>query len=155
MLPEGPASPSFDMRVISMLEGYRYIQRFRVPFADIDLLRHVNNTAYIRWAEQIRSEYFVEVLAEDIKSSRGIIMARLTADYEAAAFYREHVAIGCRVSRFGRKSFDFSYQVWSEDREIRCATILTTIVAMNYETNASITIPDDWRAKVEAFEERV
>jgi len=149
----GLTSPFFDIRISSMLAGYRYVRRFRVPFADIDMLRHVNNTAYIRWAEEIRSEYFVEVLAEDITSSRGIIMARLSADYEVAAYYREQVAIGCRVSRFGRKSFDFSYEVWSEDRELRCATILTTIVAMNYETNASIVIPEEWRTKVAAFEE--
>jgi len=40
-------------------------------------------------------------------------------------------------------------------RGLRCATILTTIVAMNYETNASIVIPEEWRTKVAAFEERL
>ena len=138
-----------------MLEGYRFIQRFRVPFADIDMLRHVNNTAYVRWAEQIRSEYFCDVLGEDITSERGMIMGRMSVDYEAPVYYREQVAIGCRVSRFGRKSFDYSYEVWSEDRKIRCAKILTTTVAMNYKTNESIVVPDEWRKRVEAFEERL
>jgi len=136
-----------------MLEGYRYVHRFRVPFADIDMLRHVNNAAYIRWAEQIRSEYFCEILGEDITSERGMIMAHLTIAYERPVVYREKVAIGCRISRFGTKSFDFAYEIWSEDRDVRVATLSSAMVAMNYALNRSIPVPDEWRAKVRAFEE--
>jgi acyl-CoA thioester hydrolase len=135
-----------------MLEEYRYTQRFRVPFADIDMLRHVNNAAYIRWAEQIRCDYFAEVLGEDIRGERGIIMARLEIHYEVAVLYREHVALGCRISRIGRKSLDFSYEIWSEDRNVRCTHALTPVVAMNYATGETIVVPDSWRAKVAAFE---
>jgi acyl-CoA thioester hydrolase len=137
-----------------VLESFRYVRRFRVPFADIDMLRHVNNAAYIRWAEQIRSEYFSEILGEDITSERGMIMAHLTIAYERPVVYRENVAIGCRISRFGTKSFDFAYEIWSEDHGIRVATLTSAMVAMNYTLNRSIPVPDQWRAKVRAFEER-
>jgi acyl-CoA thioester hydrolase len=135
-----------------MLDRFRYVQRFRVPFADIDMLRHVNNAAYIRWAEQIRCEYFVEVLGEDIRGERGIIMAKLEIQYERPVEYREHIAIGCRVSRIGRKSLDFAYEIWSEDRNVRCTHAVTPVVAMNYLTGETIVVPDAWRAKVAAFE---
>jgi acyl-CoA thioester hydrolase len=135
-----------------MLESFRYLQRFRVPFADIDRLQHVNHAAYIRWAEQIRCEYFKEILGEEIRGSRGIIMAKIEMTYEVPVAYRERVAIGCRVARIGTKSLDFSYEVWSDDRNLRCTHAVSTLVAIDYGTGATIVVPDDWRAKVAAFE---
>jgi|SRR5271165_174864 len=135
-----------------MLEDFRYVQRFEVPFADIDMLRHANNTAYIRWAEQARCSYFADILGEDITGERGIILARLEIDYEKPIFYRERLALGCRVSRIGRKSFDFAYEIWSEDRKERCAVLRSPCVAFNYVANASFAIPDAWRERIAAYE---
>ena len=69
------------------------------------MMRHVNNVSYLRWAETSRTEFFAEVLGEDILSSRGMILAKLGIDYVKPLAYRENVAIGCRVTRLGNKSF--------------------------------------------------
>jgi acyl-CoA thioester hydrolase len=135
-----------------MLEEYRFVQRFRVPFGDVDMMHHVNNVAYIRWAETIRSDYFLEVLGAEILSPRGMIMANLTIDYEATLSYRENVAIGCKIDRFGTKSFDFVYEIWSADRRQRVAKLRSAMVAMDYSVNRSFAVPDEWRRKIEAFE---
>lgn len=135
-----------------MLEEYRFVQRFRVPFSDVDMMQHVNNVAYVRWAETIRSDYFFEVLGAEILSPHGMIMANLFVDYEATLSYRENVAIGCKIDRFGNKSFDFVYEIWSADRSKRVAKLRSTMVAMDYSNNRSFVVPDEWRRKVEAFE---
>jgi acyl-CoA thioester hydrolase len=135
-----------------MLEGFRYVQRFRVVLSDVDMLRHVNNAAYVRWLETIRSEYFAEVLGGEVAGERGIIMAKLNVDYEVPLQYRERIALGCKVSRIGGKSFDFAYEVWSEDRALRSARAVTTVVAMNYETGKTIAVPERWRGAIAEFE---
>ena len=135
-----------------MLEGFRKIERFKVAFSDVDMLRHVNNLAYMRWAEQLRSEYFYEVLLEEIGGRRGMILANATIAYELPLTYREQVAVGCRVARIGNKSFDFAHEVWSIDRDLRAARIQTTLVAMDYENASTIAVPDAWRERVAAFE---
>jgi acyl-CoA thioester hydrolase len=135
-----------------MLEDYGKINRFRVPFGDVDMLRHVNNTAYLRWAETARCEYFVEVLGAEITGTMGMIMATLQIEYERPIAYRENVAVGCRISRLGTKSFDFDYEIWSEDHDARCAEITSTMVAMDYGSGSTIAVPADWRAKIAAFE---
>ncbi len=135
-----------------MLEEYRLIHRFRVAFADVDMLQHVNNVAYMRWAEHIRTEYFTDVLGEHIGGTRGMILAKAAIVYENTIAYRESVAVGCRIGRIGTKSFDFAHEVWSDERELRCATISTTLVAINYETNTTIAVPADWRARIAAYE---
>jgi acyl-CoA thioester hydrolase len=135
-----------------MLETFRLVHRFRLTFGDVDMMRHANNLAYARWAETLRTDYFADVLGETIGGERGIILARLEIVYEKPIAYRENVAIGGRVGRIGTKSFEFLNEVWSDDRSERCAKIACTLVAFDYIGNRTIPVPDDWRLKIDAFE---
>lgn len=135
-----------------MLADFRYVMRFRVPFCDIDMLQHVNHTAYIRWAETVRCGYLAEVLGEEVAGRSSIILARLEFDYEFPLDYREDVAIGCRISRLGRKSLDLVYEIWSETRNQCAASGLTALVAYDYEARTSKVIPDRWREAITAYE---
>ena len=84
--------------------------------------------------------------------ANGIILARLAFDYEQPLDYREEVAVGCRIARMGRKSFDFAYEISSETRQVRAAHRLTTMVAYDYETKSSIVVPKRWREIIAAYE---
>ncbi len=134
------------------LADFRCAMRFRVPFCDVDMLRHVNHASYVVWAETIRCDYFGDVLKEPLPRKNGCILARLEFDYEQPLDYREEVAVGCRISRLGRKSFDIVYEIWSETRQTRAARGLSTMVAFDYEAQASIAIPERWREIVTAYE---
>ena len=136
-----------------MLEGFNLITRFTVSFSDIDMLQHVNNIAYIRWMELVRTEYFARVLGADITSDRGMIQANINFQYEKQIVHREAVAVGVRVSRIGTKSFDFSYEIWSETHQHRCAHGTTAIVAYDFVKHQSIAVPDEWRTLIDAFEQ--
>jgi acyl-CoA thioester hydrolase len=135
-----------------VLETFRLIDRFVVPFHSIDMLRHVNHAEYVVWAESVRARYMAEVLETDITGLFGGIIAKLVVDYERQLEYLEPVAVGCRVSRFGTKSFDMLHEVWSERSGKRAATIVGTMVAFDYAANTSIVIPAQWRERVAAFE---
>jgi len=134
------------------LTDFRCITRFQVPFCDIDMLQHVNNASYVVWAETARCIYFAEVLKESLAGATGIILARLELDYEQPLDYREEVAVGCRISRIGRKSFDFAYEIWSETRQVRAAQGRSAMVAYDYTAKASIVIPGRWRELIIAYE---
>jgi acyl-CoA thioester hydrolase len=134
------------------LTEFRCITRFRVPFCDVDMMRHANHASYIVWAETARSVYFADVLRESVNGTNGMILARLEFDYESPLDYLEAVAVGCRISRIGRKSFDFAYEIWSEARRERAAHGITTMVAYDYEAKATKLVPERWREIVMAFE---
>lgn len=136
----------------AMLEGFNIITRFSVPFSDIDMLQHVNNVAYIRWIETVRCEYFARVLGADITSESGMIQANINFQYEKQISYREPVAVGVRVSRIGTKSLDYSYEIWSEAHNHRCAYGSTTVVAYDFVSHRTIEIPNAWRSAIDAFE---
>lgn len=135
-----------------MLDTFPIIMRFSVPFADVDMMQHVNNVAYIRWCETIRGEYFAEVMNEPINGERGMIQANINFTYERELHYREPVAIGIKISRIGTKSWDFSYEIWSESAQTRVAHGTTTVVAYDFVNRATIVIPQEWRDAIAQFE---
>ncbi len=135
-----------------MLEIFRFVQRFRVPLGDIDMLRHANNVAYVRWLETARCEYFAEVIDESIDGARGLVQAKLEITYERQIRYREPIAVGCRISRMGTKSFDFAYEVWSEADGQRCAHAIAPMVAYDHAAGHSIDIPRQWHERIAVFE---
>ena len=135
-----------------MLEGFPLVSRFTVPFADVDMMQHVNNVAYIRWCEMMRAEYFAQVMRTPINGERGMIQATINFTYERELEYREQIAIGVRIPRMGTKSWDFGYEIWSETKNRRAAHGITTVVAYDFVHHATILIPDEWRAAISAYE---
>jgi len=135
-----------------VLEDFRLIDRFVVPFHSVDMLRHVNHAEYVIWAESVRARYIAEVLRTDITGRFVGIIAKLVVEYERQLGYLEPVAVGCRISRFGNKSFEMIHEVWSEQTQERAAILTGTMVAFDYTENASIRVPDEWRERAAAFE---
>ena len=68
------------------LDEFKSITRFRVAFCDIDMLQHVNNAAYVVWAETARCVYHAEVLGELLTGANGIIVAKLEVNLRASAY---------------------------------------------------------------------
>ena len=134
------------------LTDFSCVTRFRVPYCDVDMLQHVNHAAYIVWAETARCDYFADVLQEPLNGANGMILARLQFDYDQPLNYREEVAVGCRIARLGRKSFDFAYEIWSETRQLRAAHGVSSMVAYDYQAQTSIVVPERWRELIAAFE---
>ena len=147
-----PGRPVQQVEGLPMLEGFPLVSRFSVPFADIDMMQHVNNVAYIRWCEMIRAEYFAQVIGLPINGERGMIQATINFTYESQLRYREQIAIGCRTSRLGNKSWDIAYEIWSETHARRAAYGITTVVAYDFVEQSTIVIPQDWREKIAAYE---
>jgi acyl-CoA thioester hydrolase len=135
-----------------MLDDFPLIARFSVQFADVDMMRHVNNVAYIRWAETMRAEYFAQVMRTPINGDRGMIQATISFTYERQLEYREPIAIGVKIPRIGTKSFDFYYEVWSEAQNARAAQGITTMVAFDFVQNRTIAVPQDWRGAISEYE---
>jgi acyl-CoA thioester hydrolase len=135
-----------------MLEGFPLVSQFTVPFADIDMMQHVNNVAYIRWCEMMRSEYFAQVMNVPINGDRGIIQANIHFTYERQLRYREKIAIGIRIPRIGTKSWDYEYEIWSETQNHRAAHGTTTVVAYDFVDQKTIVVPEEWRDAIAAYE---
>lgn len=132
------------------LEDFSYRLDIRVVFHDIDYYRHANNVAYITWMETARIDYCKAAFDRPLGAPRNVIMATQAFTYERQLQHDERLVMGCRCSRIGRKSLDFTYELWSADQPSGHG--ISTLVAFDYAANQSIEVPAEWRARIAAYE---
>lgn len=140
-----------------MLENFRYSLPIDVRFADLDALGHLNNAKYLTYAEQIRILYVRDVCERKggAWESLGMILARTEIDYKLPIDFDDKVLAYCRVSRIGGKSFDMDYLISRKRHDTQeevAARIKTVMVAYDYSKDTTITVPDDWRVRMTAYE---
>ena len=82
-----------------------------------------------------------------------LILARIGVDFRAPAFFPETLELGARVTRVGTTSFDLEHEIRGGDGRL-VLEASSVLVAYDYEANAPMTVPDDWRARLDAYEER-
>ncbi|HEY0382136.1 MAG TPA: thioesterase family protein [Candidatus Elarobacter sp.] len=132
------------------LEDFRYRYDIRVVFGDVDYYRHVNNAVYITYMETARIDYCEVAFGKPLGSPQNVIMASQRFDYERQAQYNDRLVMGCRTSRIGTKSLDFTYELWRGGERIGHG--LSTLVAFDYEANRSIAVPGEWRRRIAEYE---
>ncbi len=135
------------------MEGYRFVQQREVEFRDIDAGGHVNNAVYLTYLETARVRYLLNLLGDDFAYEISLILARVTLDFRSPARFPETLEIGSRVARIGTKSFEMEHEIRSGDGRL-VLEASTVLVAYDYGSNASMTVPDEWRARIDAYEER-
>ncbi len=135
------------------MEGYRFVLPREVEFRDIDAAGHVNNAVYLTYLETARIRYLIEVLGAEFANEIALILARIAVDFRSPAQFAETLEVGARVTRLGTTSFDMEHEVRAGDgRLVLEAT--SVLVAYDYEANASMPVPERWRARLDAYEER-
>jgi acyl-CoA thioester hydrolase len=136
--------------------GYRYHTAIAIRYGDMDTLGHVNNAKYLTYLEQARVGYFRDLpLWSGGIASHGLILAKVVIDYRAPLTLDDITAeVWTRVSRLGGKSFDLEQRVLCQraGATVLAAESTSVVVAYDYLTGQSVTIPDEWRARITAFE---
>lgn len=131
------------------MEGYTHQTPIQIRYNDMDTLGHVNNAVYFTYFELARVRFFREMgIWEGERSAYGVIMAKATIDYKRPiTLDDESVTVWTRCSRLGSKSFDLDQVLVRRDGAV-ATTALTVGVAYDYRTNASVTIPNEWRVRL-------
>ena len=129
------------------MEGFAYVHRDVVRFADVDAMGHVNNAVFLSWMEAARTHFVLQRgLAEGVDALE-MILARIEVDFRSPVRFGDDVRVGVRPSRLGTKSFEFEYEVRANDRLAAHGT--SVLVAYDYATNESIAVPKRWREALE------
>jgi acyl-CoA thioester hydrolase len=136
-----------------MMDGYRFTLPREVEFRDVDAADHVNNAVYLTYLETARIRYLLEVLGADFAYQLSLILAHITVDFRSPALFPETLEIRTRVTRVGTKSFDMQHEIRGGDGRL-VLEASTVLVAYDYEADAPMAVPDDWRARLDAYEER-
>ncbi len=118
-----------------------------VIFRDVDSMGHVNNAVYFTYMENARIKYFHEIRALADLGKMNMIVAHASCAYKAPAFLGDHLNVGIAVTRFGNKSFDFTYRIYAEDGRL-IATANTVQVAYDYQADRPMELPAEFKSAV-------
>jgi len=135
------------------MEGYRYSNRRTVEFRDVDAAGHVNNAVYLTYLETARIDYLREVLHVESLDDLAVIVANVNVDFRSPARFAETLEVGARVPRVGTKSFEMEHEIRGGDGRLALEAT-SVLVAYDYTKNAPMPVPDEWRRRLDAYEER-
>jgi acyl-CoA thioester hydrolase len=101
----------------------------RVRFAELDVLNHVNNKAYMTWFETLRVEYFrlfARPFYDADQPRPRIVLAQGTVRYIKEMLMGEDYVTTCRVIAFRNASCTMEQQLWAGDQRavFTCVTVL-------------------------------
>jgi acyl-CoA thioester hydrolase len=139
---------------MSLEPVFRFSTRIEVRFRDCDPLGHVNNAVYATYFEVARFGYWREALGYTRADGFSFIMARVECNYRAQAHAGETLDVRIRVGRIGRSSFTFDYRIVAADDGRLVADGSSVQVMFDYAAQQSRPVPDAFRARVSAFEQR-
>ena len=127
------------------LEGFPVVIQQAVFWGDMDSYRHVNNTVYFRYFENVRLEYFRQMGWFEYEDRTGIgpILAATQARFRKALSYPDTISVGARVIERGDDRFLMEYRLASHALDAVATEGTGTIVAMHYKEGKKVSIPDD------------
>jgi acyl-CoA thioester hydrolase len=137
------------------MDEFRFHHPIEVRYADLDPQGHVNNARFLTFFEQARVSYLVRLglFSKDQSFLEvGIIIADAQVTFLAPVYFGQDVQVGVRVSRIGNKSLTMEYRVLDGPDGKELAIGSTTLVAYDYHRHQTLPVPDEWRMKIQHFE---
>ena len=138
------------------LTAFPTVIHLPVQWGDMDSYQHVNNIIYFRWFESARIAYLEQIGLKAMYHGAGIgpILAAIDCNYRRQLTYPDTVAVGARISRIGRTSFEMEHVLFSTAQQVAVADGKSTIVTFDYKAQKPIPVPDDIRAGIAKIEGR-
>jgi YbgC/YbaW family acyl-CoA thioester hydrolase len=135
------------------MEGYQVVFEHEVLFRDMDMMRHVNNVAFVALMEDARMKYWKVLRKEHGLRKISFITAELTCRYHTPAHLGETLVIGIRMRTLGRKSFHFEYRMQDKASGRLVTEGRSVQVMYDYKEQQSVPLDESMRSAVALLEQ--
>lgn len=134
------------------MDGFRFVIPYDVRVADVNYGAHVSNAAVLSFFQDARIAYLQQFgLSELDIGGCGIILPEAHVKYLAEMFLGDKLKIGVRTELHSKSSFVMVYRI--ERDGVVTAEGTTNLVAFDYGRRRPVRLPQEFRTKVEAFED--
>jgi acyl-CoA thioester hydrolase len=129
-----------------------FVVPWQVIFRDVDAFGHVNNAVYLTYFEWARAQlWFAITGASGVPMDIGFIVARAEIDFKLQ-IEMEPIDICIRITEMRNTSFDTVYEIRKRSNGNVAATGKVVVVLFDWKAQAKMTIGDELRRKVRAFQ---
>jgi acyl-CoA thioester hydrolase len=136
-------------------KDYKHFIPIQIRFSDIDRLNHVNNACYHNYVELGRVTYFQKLLSDHVNwDKQGFILARTEMDHLEQVYLTDEIYCFTKMFSFGNKSAKIQNSIVKKlnGELLECASVTGILVAMDYEKNQSMLVPEAWKDLINKFE---
>ena len=127
-------------------DSYHFFD-FTVLVRDLDPQAHMANHVYVAYLSEARARFLAR-FEGGAGTMRPSVVADVRCSYVSPLLARESFRVGVRVSRVGRTSVGFEYEIRATDR--LCARAESVEVLVDAETRRPREVPADLRARLVA-----
>jgi acyl-CoA thioester hydrolase len=132
--------------------SFRFSARTRVGFSDTDAQGIVYYGRYNPYFDLARVEYHRSLGLLHRSTGGDFVMRANDVEYFAPARFDDELEIDVRVSRIGTTSVTYEFAAYKIPDDTLMVTAHQTLVHIDLATRRATPVPDDYRAKVLAFE---
>ena len=133
-----------------------FCYKIEVRFRDCDEFGHVNNAVYFTYLEETRHAYLRQLASQGVSSNavdeklpHGFVLVRTECDFLSEALPGDWLEIQLRVSKIGRSSFGYEYEIRNTSKSQLVARAKSVHVAYDRIKKRSQPIPEEFRAVLE------
>ncbi len=131
-----------DLRAAGVPAPWTFGVADKTRFGELDVLGHVNNTAYLRWAENFRINYFKDYgIADYTGEPPRLVLRQIGLDFLKEMTLHEPYIITGRTVSLRNTSFRMEYAIWSGDLRATGHAVLVWLTDQGQKT----AIPDHAR----------
>jgi acyl-CoA thioester hydrolase len=136
------------------LPGWNFSQVIPIRFRDIDMFNHVNNAAYLTYAETARVAYYGQLTGIADPRDFDMTVARAEVNYLVPIFFGQALHVYTRVTRIGTKSLTMDHEFRDAASHDLLATVSIVIVHYDHHSGQSKPLPAHIIALIETYEGR-
>jgi acyl-CoA thioester hydrolase len=125
----------------------------QIRFNDVDMARHVNNSAYNEFFDLGRLSYFRNIFGRIIDfNGTSLVIASIRIDFFQPVFIDDLIKVHTKVVFFGNKSLEMLQEILREGETEPTASSTTVMVCFDYNRQVSEVLPMEWKQKINEFE---
>ena len=137
------------------MSDYRFYHPIEVRYGDLDPQGHVNNAKHLTYFEQARIHYMIELglfTRDQSFMQIGVIVADVHITYLEPIYFGQNIKVGVHAAKLGSKSMTWEQNIVDTDTGREAARGEVIIVTYDYKDEKTISVPQEWREKITAFE---
>ena len=137
------------------MSEFHFFHPVEVRYGDLDPQGHVNNAKHLTYFEQARIAYLIELglfTRDQSFMEIGIILADVHITYHAPIYFGQNIKVGVHALKLGNKSMTWEQNIVDVELGRELARGEVIMVTYDYRAEQTISIPQEWREKISAFE---
>ena len=137
-----------------------YVVPHEVTWRDLDGIGHVNNAVFFTYFEWARTKYWFDLHNKASQPDLGaadlnFIVAHAECDFLHQLGLSTIIEIRVRIAEMRRSSFDFAYEIRTRTEGELAATGKVVAVLYEWKSAKKVSIGDELRRAVRAFQHEV